>query len=50
MIIFTSTLSAQVVTIADGNSINVTALKSGSYIYSIQYEDRIVKNGHVIIH
>lgn len=54
MILSLTSLTGQIVYTealkADLNSINVTALKSGSYIYSIQYEDRIVKNGHIIIH
>ncbi|NRA13198.1 MAG: T9SS type A sorting domain-containing protein [Crocinitomicaceae bacterium] len=35
---------------ANLNNIDVTSFKPGNYIYSIQYEDRIVKNGHVIVH
>ena len=34
---------------ANLNTIDVTQLNSGIYIYSIQYEDRTVKNGRVII-
>lgn len=31
------------------NTIDVSTLKSGAYVYSIQYEDHIVKNGRVIV-